>query len=280
MNIKEILAGFEIFDGKYKRKEVDAALEQKEEIIPHLIAILEKVRDEPSKYTGGSDYYAHVYALMLLGHWREAKAHQVIIDLVSLPTTLPEDLFGDIITEHLSEILLRTCGGSVEKIKELVTNKNANEYSRDAAITAISYAALEGFITREDALSYFSGLFPADEATEDPFFYSQLACEICDLYPEELMDTIRGAYERELIDEFFLGLDDFQKALDDGKDLCLENLRKKAFNRSLDDFHKSMQSWACFDREAIKQSIPKKTNQEFFANPAPKPKKKKAFWDL
>ena len=70
MNIKEILAGFEISDGEYKLKEVEAALEQKEEIIPHLIALLEKVRDEPSKYTGGSGYYAHFYALMLLGYWR------------------------------------------------------------------------------------------------------------------------------------------------------------------------------------------------------------------
>ncbi len=217
---------------------------------------------------------------MLLGHWREAKAHQVIIDLVSLPESLPEDLFGDIITENLSEILLRTCGGSVEKIKELVTNKNAHEYSRGSAITAIAYAVIEDLITREDALSFFAGLFSSDQAAEDSFFYSQLACDICDLYPEELMDTIRGAYEQELIDEFFIGIEDFQRALDDGKDKCLENLRKKASNRSLDDFHKSMQSWACFDRETIKPSIPKKTNLEFFANSAPKTKKKKAFWDL
>jgi hypothetical protein len=280
MNIKEILAGFEISDGEYKLKEVEAALEQKEEIIPHLIALLEKVRDEPSKYTGGSGYYAHVYALMLLGYWREAKAQQVIIDLVSLPKPLPEDLFGDIIVEHLPEILLRTCGGSVEKIKELITNKNADAYSREAAITAISYAVLEGFITREDALSYFAGFFSADAAPEDSFFYSQLAWEICDLYPEELIDTIRGAYERELIDDFVIGIEDFQIALDCGKEQCLEDFRKKASNRSLDDFHRVMQSWTCFDDETIKPSIPKKTNQEFFAKPAPKPKKKKEFWDL
>lgn len=42
MNINEILAGFEIYDGEYKREHIEAALSHKEEITPHLIAILEK----------------------------------------------------------------------------------------------------------------------------------------------------------------------------------------------------------------------------------------------
>ena len=36
--ITEILKAFEVFDGVYKRAEVDAALELQEEITPHLIA--------------------------------------------------------------------------------------------------------------------------------------------------------------------------------------------------------------------------------------------------
>ena len=280
MNIEEILAGLDIYDGKYQREHIEAALNQKEEIIPHLIAILEKVRDKPQKYTGDSDHHAHVYALMLLGHWREAKAHQVIVDLSGLPTPFPYDLFGDITTEDLPIILLRTCDGSVEKIKELVTNKNADEYSRGSGITAIAYAVIEGIITREDALSFFGGLFTKDEATEDSTFYSQLACSICDLYPEELMDIIQEAYDQELIDKFFVGFEEFQKALKDGKEKCLADLSESFSNRSLDDIHKSMEWWACFNREKDKPSVPEPPSFDYWNNPAPKPKKKKAFWDL
>jgi hypothetical protein len=280
MNIDEILAGIEIYDGKYKREHIEAALNQKEEIIPHLIAILEKVRDNPQKYTGDSDHHAHVYALMLLGHWREAKAHQVIVDLSGLPTPFPYDLFGDITTEDLPIILLRTCDGSVEKIKELVANKNADEYTRGSGITAIAYAVIEGIITRENALSFFGGLFTKDEATEDSTFYSQLACSICDLYPEELMDIIQEAYDQELIDKFFVGIEEFQKALKDGKEKCLADLSESLSNRSLDDIHKSMEWWACFNREKDKPSVPEPPSFDYWNNPAPKPKKKKAFWDL
>jgi hypothetical protein len=282
MNIEEILTGIEIYDGKYKREHIEAALNQKEEIIPHLIAILEKVRDEPQNYTtADSDYYAHVYAVMLLGHWRETKAHQVIIDLVSLPNSLPHDLFEDILTEDFPTILLRTSGGSLEKIKGLVTNKNAYEFSRGAAITAITYAVLEGIITREDALSFLGGLLTKDQANENSDFYSQLACSICDLYPEELMDKVHAAYDQGLIDKFFVGIEEFQEALKDGKEKCLANLSEQLSRHSLEDIHKSMEWWACFNQERDQLFAPKQPILEFWDQPAPKkPKKKKAFWEL
>ena len=50
MEISEILKSFEIYDKKYKRKEIDAALNQREEITPHLISVLEKVLRNPEKY--------------------------------------------------------------------------------------------------------------------------------------------------------------------------------------------------------------------------------------
>ena len=39
MEIQEILDAFQIHDGIYKRKLVDAAVKLKDEIIPHLIAV-------------------------------------------------------------------------------------------------------------------------------------------------------------------------------------------------------------------------------------------------
>lgn len=279
MNIDEILAGIEIYDGKYKREHIEAALNQKEEITPHLITILEKVRDDPQNYTEDSDYQSHIYAVMLLGHWRETKAHQVIIDLASLPEPLPHDLFEDIITEDLPTILLRTCGGSLEKIKELVTNKNVYDFCRGAAITAITYAVIEGITAREDALSFFGGLLTEDQASEDSIFYSEIACSICDLYPEELMDVIHSAYEQGLIDESFVGIDEFQQALKDGKEKCLADLSERLSNRSLEDFHKSMEWWACFNHERDKPFVPKQPLFELWDKPAQKPKKKKAFWE-
>ena len=125
-NINEILEAFKIFDGNYKREEVDAAIELKEAITPHLIEILENVLADPDPYIKNENLYDHIYAWMLLGHFRESKAHNVIIDLFSLPDRIPHELYGDLATSELPTILLRTCGGSIERIKSMASNKDAD----------------------------------------------------------------------------------------------------------------------------------------------------------
>ena len=55
--VSEILASFEMYDGKYKREQIDAAISLKEEITPHLIEILENVLSDPEKYAANDDLY-------------------------------------------------------------------------------------------------------------------------------------------------------------------------------------------------------------------------------
>ena len=81
--ISEILEAFKNFDGSYKREQVDAALELKEEITPALIEILENALADPETYINDLERFDLTYALMLLGHFRESKAHEVIVDLFS-----------------------------------------------------------------------------------------------------------------------------------------------------------------------------------------------------
>ena len=82
-NITEILEAFRLFDGIYKREQVDVAIELKEEITPFLIEILENVSTNPDEYIDNDERYDHIYSLMLLGHFRESKAHKVIIEYFS-----------------------------------------------------------------------------------------------------------------------------------------------------------------------------------------------------
>lgn len=156
--ITEILEAFMIFDGIYKREQVDAALELKKEITPHLIEILENVLADPNVYIENDDRYDHIYSFMLLGHFRESNAHDVIIDLFSLPDKIPRELFGDLTTGNLPTILMRICGGSIERIKSLAANKDVDDYSRISALNAMAYAVVEGFASREEVIRKLSGL--------------------------------------------------------------------------------------------------------------------------
>jgi hypothetical protein len=247
--ITEILEAFKLFDGHYKREQIDAAIELKEEISPFLIEILDNVLANPDTYIENDDRYDHIYSLMLLGHFRETKAHDVIIDLFSLPDEIPHELFGDLTTSDLPTILIRTCGGSIERIKSMASNKKADDYCRISALNAMAYAVVEGIASREEVISFFGTLFTGNETDEDSDFWGLLASFVYDLYPEELMDTIEKAYDDNLIASGMIQYEDFNNALKDGKERCLERLKTDLERQSLDNIHDSMSWWACFDEE-------------------------------
>jgi hypothetical protein len=269
LSVDDILAALAVFDGKYKRAEVDAAIAHREEIIPRLVEVLEGVLANPEKVAGDETAFGHTYALMLLGHFRESKAHRTIIALASLPSDLPDRLFGDSITEDLPVILLRTCNGSFEAIKDLVQDRGADDYSRGAGVQAIAYGVAEGTLPREEALSFLGGLLKEGWADPSGLFYNQIAACIEDLYPEELMDSIEAAYAQGLIDPAYITPENFKETLARGKEKCLLDLKAALEERSMDDVHKGMSWWACFQEKY--EPMPPSFNERN----APKDKDKK-----
>ncbi|MFN8458219.1 MAG: DUF1186 domain-containing protein [Anaerolineae bacterium] len=246
--IQQILAAFDPYDSGYPRQAVDEAIALQAEITPHLIQIVEDVTVHPLDYLNRNSM-APTYAVMLLAHFREVRAHSALIKLFSLPQVALEPLFGDLITEDLSMILYRTCSGSLEQIKTLVLNQKAYEYCRSAASGAMVYAVLEGIADRAEVLAFFGSLFTGNEAEPDSVFWSSIAGDIYDLYPEELMEVIRQAYERELIDLMDIGLDSFEEALREGQEKTLAQTRAQMERRSFDDLHARMSWWAMFEAE-------------------------------
>jgi hypothetical protein len=253
--ISEILDGFKIFDGIYKRELIGAAIELKDEISPHLIKILESVLSDPEKHIENKKLIDHVYSIMLLGHFKESKAHNVIVDLFSLPDDMSSRLYGDLITGDLPTILVRTCDRHIDLIKSMVLNKNIYGFSRISAANAMAYAVVDGIVTREEVLSFFGTLFTGNEADEMPDFWSILATCAYYLYPEEIMDTIKKAYDDGLIFSGAIGYGEFEEMLEAGEEKCLERLKNNYKRQSLDDIHDSMSGWACFN-QAKKDPVP------------------------
>lgn len=244
----EILAALEFNEGVYPREAVEAAIAHKEEITPYLIDILERVLADPAKYRDEPRYFAHIYAVMLLAHFKEEQAHQLIVDVFSLPEKFVDHLFGDTITEDLPMILYRTCGGSVEQIKGLVLNKEAYDFCRSSALRALNFAVIGGLVSREEMLDFYGSLFTGDEAEPGSDFWSFVANVVYELYPEELMDVIKQAYQHDLIWPGYIGLDSFEQALKQGKEQTLAELRADMERNSLEDLHEHMSWWASFNQ--------------------------------
>jgi hypothetical protein len=275
--IPNILAAFETFDGTYKRAQVDAALALQDEITPHLIGILEKVLAEPAAYVQKPDYFGHMYALQLLGHFGEARAHDVIVDLASLPPELPHDLFSDTITESLAAILFGTCGGSIGRIKGLLLNRQADEYCRSAAARALVYAAVEGTVPREEIVALFGSLFTGNEVPSGSDFWSLLASSVCNLYPEELMGVIQKAFEDGLISGWFIDAASFEETLGRGKARALQRVRENLKQYTPANFHDRMSWWACFRqaKPVSRPAAPAKTRSKPKRKKRPKPRPKR-----
>ena len=245
--IASILAALERFEGTYPRDVLDAALAHRKEITPHLIAILEQMRDDPYEHAEDPEYMAHIYALELLAHFQERRTHEVIVELFSLPDDLSHEFFGDITTEDLPAILLATCGGSIEQIVALLRNPVADEFCRSAAARALTYAVAEGVVPRGEVVALFGSLFTGTEADPESDFWSLVANAVCDLYPEELIDVIREAYDRDLISKQIIGYDSFERALRIGsKAAAYQEIRQERKRYMPRDFHDRMSWWANF----------------------------------
>jgi hypothetical protein len=248
MDIKTLIENLEsTADLKYKRAEIDEALNRREEITPFLIDILNRVLENPKIVLDNHNYMGHMYALTLLSHFKEKSAHELILKLFSLPDEMSGDLFGEMVTENLPVILLNTCGGSFDGIKKLALDTNAYEYCRGSAIKAINFGVAEGYFSREEVLSFYKGILENRKSEPSSFFFDELASSICDLYPEELMDIVRECYEDDYIHPGYIGLDSFEDALKAGKEKCLKNLKKEIELRSPDDIHDVMSWWSCFE---------------------------------
>jgi hypothetical protein len=203
---------------------------------------------------------------MLLGHFKEASAHSAIVEVFSLPESLLEGLFGDLVFVDLPAILFRTCGGSFDEIKPLALNNKALDRSRHAALKSMVLGVLDGVLDRDETLAFFSSLFTGEETDYPSDFWNIIARCVYDLYPEELMDTIKKAYSDELIHPFVIGIQDFELALEQGKEEFLEERRFYEKKRSMDDLHSRMSWWACFNKK-----------EDVTLNNLSKPKRKSKF---
>lgn len=184
-----------------------------------------------------------------MGYFKKVRAHTAIVQVFSLPERILESLFGDLVFSDLPAIFFRTCDGSFDEIKALALNNEAVDGSRYAALKSMVLGVLDGVLDRDETLAFFASLFTGTEAGDRSDFWNSLGRCVYELYPEELMDTIKKAYSDELIHPFVIGFQDFEQAFEQGKEEFLEERRSYEEQSSMDDIHSRMSWWACFNKK-------------------------------
>jgi len=249
MNIGPLIDDLCLLGGCYRRDLVDQAVLRQEEVVPHLLEILRTVLTDPLVYAGDPGFFGHHYAVTLLGHFREERAHRLIVDIFSLPEDLPYRLFGDIVTEDLPGLLLNTCGGRFATIQNLVNDSAADAFGRAAALRAMTFGVVTGELERAGVVDVMRAILARRPPETTALLLNEAACSLLDLYPIESMDVIRQAFDEDILQADWVSVDAFRQQLQVGLERSLEGLAAEWRRRNPADVHGRMARLACFDLE-------------------------------
>jgi hypothetical protein len=260
-NVKtqEILRDLEFNNGVFPRKAIEEAIARPEQITPELLKVLDHAAQNVQKLVDQESYMAHLYAMYLLAQFRERRAYPLIVRFFSIPGEVTLDLTGDVVTEDLGRILASVSDGEIDLMASLVENEQANEYVRDASLDGLVTLVARGVRSRDEIIAYFQSLYQGKLAREYSFIWDGLVHASTELYPGEVLEDIKRAFQDDLVNEAFIGFDSVESALALGKEKVLEHLREDKRHTFIDDTISEMEWWASFDppppREVARKSM-------------------------
>lgn len=254
MTVTEILEQLEFNTGTFPHEALQEAISMKEEIIPELLKILEFTKINARELSELKDpYWSHIFAMFLLAQFRETKAFPLIIDIISFPEKIVEDMLGEVITESLEHILASVYNGDILLLKNIIEDDNIYEFVRSAAISTLNNLVFENILDRREIINYYRELFNGGLNREYNFVWNGLVDQCRDLYAVELIDDIRLAYEDGLVDELFIDFksidNDFKK---DEKTFFDNESKYSSRPRLIEDTIEELEWWACFQPKETK----------------------------
>lgn len=253
MQLDEILNHFKDPKGKFPKDALNSALNQQEEITPHLLNILENVITNHDAIQ--MDQMDYIFSLYVLSKFREKKAFPYILAFASLPGELPEDLLGDCITEALARFIVSTFNGELLSIKTLIENPELNEWSRNAALNSLVGLVAIDKLKREELIDYLRSLLRSTLA-DNEMFTTRLVSVASDIYPEELMDEINQAFDDDMVDIYHVDKQWIAKILETGKEECLSRyVYNDQFHLPIDNVEEDMVWMSAFEKPQTKRYV-------------------------
>jgi hypothetical protein len=218
------------------------AIARCEEITPALLKILEDAAENPESYASDPDSMIVIFTAYLLAQFRETRAYPVLLRICALSGHLPFDLLGE---GSNGRILASVSGGDISGFVSLIENEQADPYIRWAALEGLVSLVIGGLRTRDEIIGQFRHLFQTLKREPSPV-WDGFAGACCDLWPDELMEDLRLAYDEGLIWSGSIDWEDIVRDRHRGLQGCLEFARKG--HHLITDVVSEMEWWYCFNR--------------------------------
>jgi Protein of unknown function (DUF1186) len=254
MELTEIIAELENYNGTFPRLALERAIVEREAITPILLATVKEWKSKLEELSERPNYFLHVYAMYLLAQFKESKAYLPIVEFFSVPGEISMDVTGDLATEDLGRILASVCEGNIEPIQQLIENRQANEYVRSSALNSLVVLVVQGAIDREVVIKYFEELFATRLEREYSSIWTNLVMESAVLAPLQLKQQIDRVFDVDLVDEFFFSREDVDYYINLGQEASLNELRDRDHYALIEDTISEMEWWSCFQDKKRKDS--------------------------
>lgn len=196
---------------------VRAAQRYSTEITPRLIDLLRKaaaiMRNDDDEMPGTG----HLLAFLLLTEFRATEALPALVEAISLPDDLAYEMLGDSITEDLTRVLAALAVDAPQTIDDLIADRAVDEYVRGAAAGVYLYWVRDGRLTRDEAVARLHEHLQRACELRDEKIVHVLVNELCRFSPVEAMQTIEHAYQLNIVDDIYIGLDEVQDSVTVGE---------------------------------------------------------------
>ncbi len=194
-------------------------------LVQRLLQVLERCVTDPDT-ASEEEAQLFCYALYLMAKWRETRAYELVIRWLCLPDAASTRLSGDVLTQDGARILAAVCDGDLEPIKQLVLNRDADEFSRGIAVAALALLSVWAEIPRDRVVEYFAWLAHEGLEREPSYVWSALATESADIEALAVFPELRRAYDEGLIDPQTIGRSELDDVEASPRGELLERMRE------------------------------------------------------
>jgi len=235
MNTREAIAALKPFISQVPGEALEWIRGHWSEVEPVLL----KEIDERLKTPIATERNAlFLYAIYLCAEMKCQDAFPRYLKLCRLPNVVLDYVLGDILTEHMPEMLARTCAGRTGELQVLAEDAAVNEYARGTAIVALQNLMLEGEISREWLSSYCLVLMRDKLLRRPSSIWDSVIGVAVDIHADGMLPLIEKAFERGLIFPGFDRLERIQKEFAKPLDVVLMSTRQH--RRPLDNTEHAM----------------------------------------
>jgi len=227
----EIANALGLWQGRFPREALEAALRRREEVVPVLLSELASYCAEPALMLEETRI-GHMVFPVLLAEFGATEALPLLVRMVGADSELVDEAFDFYLTEDLAGVMASLSTGEPGPFVELAMNPRVNEYVRSAAVRSLLFVAGNGLLATEAASDCIRRIFAEIEDGCPDTVVSHLVEAIAVLKLQDLHQSVLDLIDGNRVDPWMMDREVYQEVL---QNHSLASFLQRRFRPMADD---------------------------------------------